>query len=263
MARSARWAAAPVTDGVLNVEFSSWKYFHDYVRQEMLDFSHYIWRGQRDAEWGLESGLDRQLAGLTSPERRTAARNHLRHFQQSARGRRGPNPVKIDDDNEWWALGQHHGLATPLLDWTESPFVALYFAFEKPGRPPAGRRAVWAIGAWSDKNAEIRKSAPPQEKEIAPVLHEVRPHGDENARLVAQAGLFTRAPLGMTVDAWVRGCFAGDGKYATLLKLTFPESGRTDCLRTLNKMNINHLSLFPDLYGSGHHCNKYLEIKRY
>lgn len=267
MARPQRWNTKPVIDGVWEVELSSWKYFHDFVRQEMLDYAQYVWRGQRDSQWKLESSLDRVLRSKSAffPDSTQRARDHLAKFKLAIRGRRGSNPARIEDENEWWALGQHQALATPLLDWTESPFVALYFAFEKAVRPSNGLRSVWALGPIGSANRVIiadHKAAKPQPTLPPATLDIVRPHQDENSRLVSQAGLFTRAPLGETVDDWVKRHYAGK-EGATLIKLSIPELGRTECLRTLNKMNINHLTLFPDLYGAGVHCNKALEIDKY
>jgi FRG domain-containing protein len=82
--------------------------------------------------------------GLTSAGVEVAIR-HLDAFRRAARGRRGPFPAKLENENEVWALGQHHGLATPLLDWTESAFVALYFAFAEEATSSTGERAVWAL----------------------------------------------------------------------------------------------------------------------
>jgi hypothetical protein len=250
-----------IKDSIMVVELTSWKYFHDFISQKMLNYSHYVWRGQRDAEWGLVSSFDRETRTSLSAPRATVALEHLERFKLAIRGRRGPHPASFSEVDDWWALGQHNSLATPLLDWTDSPFVALYFAYAKPSRPSGGKRAVWALGAFDRKNAEIIASHSGDDE--PPTLNFVRPHLDESARLVSQAGLFTRAPLGISVDQWVRKNFSGVTKGACLVKLVLPELGRTECLRTLNRMNINHLTLFPDIYGAAQHCNTRLRIDKY
>jgi hypothetical protein len=60
-----------------------------------------------------------------------------RHFLQ------GKEP---QSEIEWLLLMQHHGAPTRILDWTESPLVALYFAVLQFENELAG--AVWALNPW-------------------------------------------------------------------------------------------------------------------
>jgi hypothetical protein len=250
--RQPRWNESDVVDGVVTVELTSWKYFHDFVTQRFLEVPSFIWRGQRLASWPLRSSFDKR--------RNQLALQHLARFKLAARGRRGVSPQKIEKEGEWWALAQHNGMSTPLLDWTESPFVALYFAFAKENGATENSRAVWGLGGIDAKNREIMREG---REHINPPLELVRPMQDENIRLVSQAGLFTQLPPGTTVDEWIRRNFRGEEEFIKLLKIIIPDVGREECLRTLNRMNINHLSLFPDLYGAGKHCDTALQIQKY
>ncbi len=254
MAKPKRWTETEKSHGILYVKLQSWNYFFDYIREEMLNYRDYIWRGQRCSDWLLEPTLDRVLKKKSKREQKSIVNEHLDNFKFATRGRRGTTPHRINHDNDWWALGQHYGLFTPLLDWTSSPFLASYFAFIDIGLDQTRNRAIYAL---STELTNGNNAANP------PDLEFLRPLSDENYRLVSQGGLFTRGPVGVDIEHWVKNYYPAENDDYIFLKITVPNSNRKNVLKSLNRMNINHLSLFPDLFGSSKFCNMDLEISNY
>jgi hypothetical protein len=94
--------------------------FADTWKEELgLHRSDYAFRGRDDVRDELATSLVR-LGG----EAATLEGHLMRNFRKYA----GPDVVPADSPWNWLALGQHHGLPTRLLDWTNSPYVALHFA---------------------------------------------------------------------------------------------------------------------------------------
>jgi hypothetical protein len=253
-----------------------WHYFDDFIREEMLDQKGFVWRGQGDDSWRLRSSLDRLLRdkGLVpgSPIAGEIRKSHLERFKLACRGRRGMNPRTIEEEDDWWALGQHHDLKTPLLDWTVSPFVAVYFALvtdEQAERcsvvglsRPEVERANKTLTEQHESDLKEHWKRREKPNLLPPVLEFLEPMVDDNYRLVSQGGLFSRAPDGMDVEEWLVENLKPITK-ERFLKITIPTSDRELALRSLNRMNINHLSLFPDLKGASEYTNVDLLIDGY
>ena len=262
MARKPRWVNKRAEKGVFEIKLHSWKFFSDYISQELLNYTTYVFRGHGNANWKLEPTLDRVLKSPKSSKRVEL----LETFKFAARGRRGRNPAVIESENDWWALGQHHGLSTPLLDWTESPFVALYFAAATAYREKSTNFAIFALSQYSINSInELINNDDEVEliNDHKPTVKIVRPLSNENSRLVSQRGLFTRGPNNLDIESWVKKYNYGRERSADLMKITIPTSGVQDCLRYLIRMNLNHSTLFPDLMGASIYCNNTVLINKY
>ncbi|WP_406721461.1 FRG domain-containing protein [Thioclava litoralis] len=261
-------------DGLLpSCRVESWTHFVDVMRNREHNRAklEMVYRGQRGFSWPLSPTLARKFPNGVIRE---GDRDQLlENFRLAMRGR-GPD-FTATDETEIWAYGQHVGLATPLLDWSKSPFVSLYFAFSEADDDGEDNpsRAIYCLDLTRLK-AEL------------PQLF-VEPKSNDNARLVNQAGLFTLTPAGrenletyiinalqdssaIDFDGFVDNPTEDDGfefpaddtakrLSSYLCKIHIPNRDREECLAMLRKMNIHHGSLFPDPFGAAQYCNDWLQ----
>lgn len=241
---------------------SSWLEFIENIENNFIDHKEYLFRGHRDSTWKLESTFDRKYKeSLKKIEPRLRInlsydellKTHLENFKKNSIGKR-INPNKKLSNNEWWTLGQHYGLDTPLLDWTLSPYIALYFALFNPTTPNSKIRTLWIFSPIALQEIAIN-----QEPE-SEFIKEIDSPVDENIRLLSQKGKFTKTPNGQSIEEFLKDNIKLQGSHPVLFKIDIPENLRELFLRHLNSMNINHSTIFPDLTGAAELTNRELEI---
>jgi hypothetical protein len=111
--------------GVDDIRVGSWNELNEALYSDSWEDaigrfrSHFVFRGMGDASYDLKTSLMR----LGGPYDELEV-HLLRTFRRYAQRHAAPN----DSIWNWLALAQHHGLATRLLDWSFSPYVAMHFA---------------------------------------------------------------------------------------------------------------------------------------
>lgn len=223
-----------------------------------------VFRGHRRYDWIMMPTLGRLAPSGIITQR--LANNQLALFQQAIRGRTTDHSLLVDrkQEDELWSIGQHHGLMTPLLDWTYSPYVALFFAFSKEDMNDEKDNPYRAMYV-------LNKSFVADE-ELCPDIRIFEPKKDDYGRLVSQAGLFTFSPYDATIenklveilgseefgdDELRRASEEDDAEVLAkyICKIYIKNEDRQGCLNHLRQMNVHHSSLFPDLLGASEYCN--------
>jgi hypothetical protein len=248
-----------------------------------------IYRGHRRFEWRLQSTLERALlehAKLHNDRRyklmlSMAADPDLERWvgnvETSLTNQFRRDAVQLGvsqlpdfwDKLGWWEVMQHHGAPTRLMDWTSSPFIALWFALASHA-DGSGDMAIWIYdrrigttnnavtesrlqdadnGKWLSErqllNQYVQCAIDEGNHALVPILPRQFP------RAIAQQSVLTVSPsigVGRPADWWIRE------KLAT--RLLIREEWKVQLIAACESMGFTRPGLFRDLDSLGKHITE-------
>jgi hypothetical protein len=243
------------------IQLISWAEFDKWVTPK--HYRKWIYRGHSDASWLLESSLHRSFnhaskireSGQSNP--RPINRNEhekimLERFKSNAHLYL-PHLPEPSDDLSWLALMQHHGAPTRLLDFTFSPYVALFFALESGSEDAS----LYCIDHKEMKRDDTSYFGPDTDEVYSRFLKKDE-HTDDfcmlafeprftNQRLMAQQGLLVATNTLSSTHEEILEDYTN--VRASMTKFIIPKRLRYSGLRKLMQMNITSSNLYPGLEG--------------
>lgn len=121
----------------------------------------WVFRGQADSDYGLVTSLERALSDVPRGAWGDREDSAIDFFRSRALSILSETP-HVDDYLGWLTFMQHYQAPTRLLDWSESPYVAAYFAYaEMRQSDPPDFVSVWALSARALRSAFARDDVAP------------------------------------------------------------------------------------------------------
>jgi hypothetical protein len=248
-----------------------------------MEYRYWVFRGQSDISWRIEPTLARYYRSHQGNIRATSfyprESDSIEKFRKSAHLHLRHLPAN-SDPLEWLAVMQHFGAPTRLIDFTFSPYAALFFALERSSSEIAfgahmspskidSMYRPYVVHAVHLQSVRLRAKkfighpGLPDPSEY--MIGKTPKHGKsfvgffegswKNQRQVAQQGLFmVPSMIDMDVEHYLKSCPSSSKDFPKSSWIKFQFLGGlseySEMVKRLFRANVTAEALFPGLEGT-------------
>jgi FRG domain len=232
----------------------------------------WIYRGQSSSLWNLIPSILRKGIKYKFEKKKLLGceRMSMLEFQQKYRNYidlRLPDEA-INNPIIFLSIMQHYYCPTRLLDWTESPYVGLFFAVEDRFDED-GALFLFNSTLLDKINEEDRipqKKIPNNELFDFEGMNLLYPFYTviQNNRAILQRGLFTFSTnIELDHTQLIDETFKIRDIENCFIKIVIPGNLKLEFLSRLMTMNITRSTLFGDLDGLGRHIGHLMDLRSF